>query len=76
MMSQPAAEQLTPRELEVAKLVADAFTDLMIAHELRISVFTARYYVDTILYKLSLPNRVAICKWWHRTHYNPSSPSQ
>jgi DNA-binding CsgD family transcriptional regulator len=71
-MSQQS-EQLTPREFEVAKLVADAFTDHQIAHQLRISVFTARFYVDNILYKLGLPNRVAICKWWYLNHYKPSS---
>lgn len=69
MNTQPDSDQLTKRELEVAELVAEALTDNQIAFKLHLSGFTVRCYVDNILYKLGLPNRVAICKWWHRTHY-------
>jgi DNA-binding CsgD family transcriptional regulator len=55
---------LSDREVQVAELIAEAKTDRQIAVELNISSFTVRWYVDNILYKLGLPNRVAICRWW------------
>lgn len=61
---QPLVEPLSPRELEVAGLIAEALTDRQIAVRLDISSFTVRWYVDNILYKLGLCNRVAICRWW------------
>lgn len=61
---QQPLEPLTPREDEIAKLVAEALTDRQIAYRLQLSPFTVRVHIDNILYKLGLPNRVAICRWW------------
>jgi DNA-binding NarL/FixJ family response regulator len=53
-------EGLTPREHEVASLIADGLSNKEIAARLRISVGTVKYYVHQILDKTGLPGRVAI----------------
>jgi NarL family two-component system response regulator LiaR len=53
----PAAEQLTPRELEVLRCMAQGLTNREIALELSISVRTVTTHVRNILDKLDLANR-------------------
>jgi len=51
---------LTPREQEVAALVADGLTNKAIAQRLHLSLGTVKHYVHQILEKTELPSRVAI----------------
>jgi NarL family two-component system response regulator LiaR len=53
----PASEPLTPRELEVLKLLAQGLTNQEIADRLSISEWTVRTHVRNILGKLHLANR-------------------
>lgn len=53
-------EGLTPREQDVARLIADGLSNKEIARRLRISVGTVKHYVHQILEKTGLPGRVAI----------------
>jgi DNA-binding NarL/FixJ family response regulator len=48
---------LTPRELEVAKLLARGKSNAAIAEELRISAHTARHHTQRILSKLAVHSR-------------------
>lgn len=48
---------LTARELEVAHLIADGFTNIEIAEKLLISPRTVKAYSDTIRYKLDVEKR-------------------
>jgi DNA-binding CsgD family transcriptional regulator len=50
-------EQLTPRELEVLRLIASGRTNQQIAAELVISAGTVKYYTGQIYSKLSVHNR-------------------
>jgi DNA-binding NarL/FixJ family response regulator len=50
--------QLTPRELDVLRLVAEGMENSAIASELQISPRTAKNHVAHILVKLGLPSRV------------------
>ena len=50
--------QLSPRELDVLRLVADGMENSAIAGELHISPRTAKNHVSNILFKLGLPSRV------------------
>jgi DNA-binding NarL/FixJ family response regulator len=62
----PEEEQfdiLTPRELQVLKLIAEAYTSKEIAQELVISVKTVERHRQNILIKLRLPDRVALTRW-------------
>lgn len=52
-----AREELTQRELEVLKLVADGFTNKEIAERLFISAKTARNHVASCLLKLGVQDR-------------------
>jgi DNA-binding CsgD family transcriptional regulator/nucleoside-triphosphatase THEP1 len=58
------AEPLSPRELEVAALVADGMTNRAIAAALYISERTAQNHVQHILTKLRLTNRTQIATWY------------
>jgi DNA-binding NarL/FixJ family response regulator len=57
--------ELTERELEVLKLIADARTNSQIAEQLSISESTVKGYVSNILSKLHLDDRtqVAVYAW-------------
>jgi DNA-binding NarL/FixJ family response regulator len=57
------AEPLTPREREVAALVAEGLTNREIAQRLYLSERTAQNHVQHILTKLGLPNRGQIAVW-------------
>ena len=63
--SMPAAVEhgLTPREREVASLVARGLTNGGIADELFISTKTASVHVSNILAKLGMHNRTEIAAW-------------
>ena len=51
-------EQLSPRELDVLRLIANGMENAEIASELGISPRTAKNHVSNILTKLGLPSRV------------------
>jgi YVTN family beta-propeller protein len=58
-----AARQLTKRETEVARLVAEGLTNRRIAARLFISVRTAEYHVEQIRNKLGFHGRSQIAAW-------------
>lgn len=62
-------EQLSPREYQVAALVALALTDQQIAKSLFISVSTVKAHIASIKSKLALSNRTAVCRWMLVSHY-------
>jgi DNA-binding NarL/FixJ family response regulator len=57
---------LTPREREVAALVADGLSNKQIARRLHITVGTVKHYVHQILEKTGLRGRVQIAQAHHR----------
>jgi DNA-binding CsgD family transcriptional regulator len=62
-LCQAPAELLTPRERQVAELVAQGRTNREIAAQLYLSERTAQNHVQHILTKLDLPNRSQIAVW-------------
>ena len=56
-------EVLTPRELEVLKLIAEAHTSKEIAEELVISVKTVERHRQNILDKLGMRDRVELTRY-------------
>lgn len=62
-----AEEQLTPREAEVAALVAEGLTNREIATRLFISVRTAETHVDRVLGKLGFHTRAQLAGWAARS---------
>jgi DNA-binding CsgD family transcriptional regulator len=58
-----AASPLTPRELEVARLVAQRLTNKQIGETLFVSERTAENHVQHILIKLGFSNRSQIATW-------------
>ena len=57
------ADPLTPRELEVTKLIAEGLTSDQIAAELVIATSTVNRHRDNILEKLGLRNRVELTRY-------------
>jgi NarL family two-component system response regulator LiaR len=62
---QPLFTELTDRELDVLKLIANGYTNTQIAEELVISENTVKGHVSNILSKLHLADRtqVAVYAW-------------
>ncbi|MDK1477000.1 response regulator transcription factor [Streptomyces sp. 549] len=58
-----AGVRLTPREVEVARLVADGLSNLEIAAELFISPGTVKTHLAHLAQKLKVRNRVGIAAW-------------
>ena len=54
---------LTPRELQVLKLIAEAYTSKEIAQELVISVKTVERHRQNILDKLGMNDRVELTRY-------------
>jgi DNA-binding NarL/FixJ family response regulator len=54
---------LTPRQLEIARLVADTLTNQQIAARLFLSERTVETHITNILNKLGLNSRIQISRW-------------
>jgi DNA-binding NarL/FixJ family response regulator len=59
----PELDQLTAREREVLRLIAQGYTYKEIARELYISVKTVESHVSSVLRKLQLSTRHQLTKW-------------
>jgi DNA-binding NarL/FixJ family response regulator len=55
--------RLTPREREIAELLAEGFSNKLIARRLHIAVSTAKCHVHNLLDKLKLQRRTDIARW-------------
>jgi DNA-binding CsgD family transcriptional regulator len=64
----PTVPGLTPRELQVVRLLATGVTNRAIAAQLVISERTVDTHVGSILRKLSLPSRAAVATYAHQNH--------
>ena len=56
-------DRLTPRELEVVKLIAEAFTNRQIAATLKLSEKTVEYHRANVLSKLDMRDRVELVRY-------------
>ena len=72
---EPASQPLTPRELEVAHLLADEYSDRQIAAALFIAPSTVASHVHHILQKLNLRSRVQVADWLAMQPENPTDPA-
>jgi DNA-binding CsgD family transcriptional regulator len=63
--SRPATGGLTPREVQVVRLLATGMTNRAIAADLVISERTVATHVGSILRKLSLASRAAVTRYAH-----------
>jgi DNA-binding NarL/FixJ family response regulator len=55
----PVGAHLTPREMEVLRLLARGLTNIEIGEELHVSATTAKWFVKNILQKLGVNDRTA-----------------
>ena len=68
--------ELSARELEVARLVADGLSNPAIASALFISVPTVKTHVSHILAKLGLESRVQLASWVAGHNPDPPTPAR
>ncbi|SHT64150.1 two-component LuxR family response regulator [Mycobacteroides abscessus subsp. abscessus] len=61
----PELDSLTPRELEVLRLLARGYTYREIAEDLVISVKTVETHASNVLRKTQQSNRNALTRWAH-----------
>lgn len=54
---------LTPREIEIARLVAQGYRNGVIAAELQISVVTVKNHLQRIMRKLKAQSRMDVMLW-------------
>lgn len=59
-------EQMTDREQETLRHIANGLTNKMIARELGISDGTVKVYVKSLLRKLNLHSRIKLAAWAHK----------
>jgi len=65
---------LTPRELEVARLVAQGFSNRQIAQTLVVALPTAERHMANILHKLDLVSRAQVAVWATRNGTSERTP--
>ncbi|MCM1003606.1 MAG: helix-turn-helix transcriptional regulator [Candidatus Gastranaerophilales bacterium] len=58
--------KLTDRQIEIAKLVAEGYTNAEISEKLYISIHTAKAHIANILAILGLENRCMLTAWCFR----------
>jgi DNA-binding CsgD family transcriptional regulator len=61
-----AAGELTPRQLQVAALVAEGMTNRQIAERLGIEERSAEGHVERIRLRLGVTSRAQVAAWWGR----------
>ena len=64
----PELDQLTPREIEVLRLIARGYSYRDIAGQLEIAVKTVESHVSAVLRKLQLSNRYQLTNWATERH--------
>jgi two-component system nitrate/nitrite response regulator NarL len=62
-VARPDCDSLTPRELDILKLLADGLSNKMIGRRLDISDGTVKVHVKHLLKKLNLRSRVEAAVW-------------
>jgi DNA-binding CsgD family transcriptional regulator len=65
------AEELTPRQLQVAALVAEGLSNRLIARRLGIQERSAEGHVERIRLRLGVNSRAQIAAWWARRDARP-----
>jgi predicted ATPase/DNA-binding CsgD family transcriptional regulator len=71
----PPGAELTPRERQVAELVAQGLTDKQIAAALVIAQRTAEGHVQSILTKLRFTTRIQVVTWFRSHHPSGEGPA-
>lgn len=61
------AAELTPRELEIVRLVADGLSNAEIGGIVHLSEATVKTHMGRVLTKLTLRDRLQVAVWAHRT---------
>ncbi|HID9414568.1 TPA: two-component system response regulator NarL [Proteus mirabilis] len=64
--SEGEIDQLTPRERDILKLIAQGLSNKMIARKLDITESTVKVHVKHLLKKMKLKSRVEVAVWVHQ----------
>jgi len=61
-------QDLSPRELQIARLVADGKTNKEIARDAALSPSTVKDYIANACHKLGVAGRVQLAAWYWKTY--------
>ena len=67
------SDELTPRQLQVAALVAEGLTNRQIAQRLCIEERSAEGHVERIRLRLGVTSRAQVAAWWARRTAGPAT---
>ena len=71
-----AAHQLTPRELEILRLVAEGHSNSQLAQLLWVTEQTVKFHLSNIYRKLNVANRTEASRWAQLNGLLSSRPEQ
>ncbi|TBU92027.1 two-component system response regulator NarL [Stutzerimonas kirkiae] len=74
--SEVAHVELTERERQTLALIAEGFSNKLIARQLGISEGTVKIYVKHLLSKLNLRSRLELAAWAHRSGRSDGPPGE
>lgn len=62
-------DEITPRELEIARLIQDGLSNKQIASRLSLSIYTVKNHVHNLIAKLDVDGRVEVAEYVKRHHW-------
>ena len=74
--NKPAAHELTRRELEILRLVADGSSNGQLAKKLWVTEQTVKFHLSNIYRKLGVANRTEASRWAHNNGLLPPAQEQ
>ena len=74
--TEPAAHELTRRELEILQLVADGSSNGQLAKRLWVTEQTVKFHLSNIYRKLGVANRTEASRWAHNNGLLPPAQEQ
>lgn len=64
---------LTPRETEIALLIADGHRGESVANQLHVEISTVKRHISNITMKLGINSSLEVAAWYYKTYWQPKA---